>query len=167
MAHPVMLSLVPTAEFVRRVNGQLYVQVLEAVWGTPFVGPGPEEGGLPIQECPRLRDELTGFLNTRLAFNAKITVKWLTHKMLQVFGDDFANTTPGTYWQSVSGNPALAITETAGRLQYSSTQSTSVAAMAFAGYASANWRIRTTSEFRARVTLRSALVGTGGVCCCA
>ena len=56
----------------------------------------------------------------------------------QVFGDDFANTTPGTYWQSVSGNPALAITETAGRLQYSSTQSTSVAAMAFAGYASAN-----------------------------
>ena len=79
----------------------------------------------------------------------------------QVFGDDFANTTPGTYWQSVSGNPALAITETAGRLQYSSTQSTSVAAMAFAGYASANWRIRTTSEFRARVTLRSALAGTG------
>lgn len=101
-------------------------------------------------------------LKTRLAAIAS-ALAVAASSPAQVFGDDFANTTPGTYWQSVSGNPALAVTETGGRLQFSTTASDSVATTAFAGYAAANWRIRTTAEFRARVTIRSALAGVSAI----
>lgn len=101
-------------------------------------------------------------LKTRLAAIAS-ALAVAASSAAQVFGDDFANATPGTYWQSVSGNPALAVTETNGRLQFSTTASNSVATTAFAGYAATNWRIRTTAEFRARVTVRSALAGVGAI----
>jgi fibronectin type 3 domain-containing protein len=79
----------------------------------------------------------------------------------QVFGDDFGNAVPGTFWKSVSGNPAISVSESQGVLKFLATQSDAVATLAFAGYESANWRIRSSAEFRMRVTLRSALTGTG------
>lgn len=66
---------------------------------------------------------------------------------------------PGPWWLPDSGNSALSATEANNRLQFSTTPAPNLATESFAGYVGKNWRVRATSEIRARVRFRSNPTG--------
>ncbi len=74
--------------------------------------------------------------------------------------DTFNDTTPGPWWDSETANATLSIAETNNRLEFSTTPNPNLTPQSFAGYAAKNWRVRSTSEIRARVKWRSFTSGT-------
>jgi len=74
--------------------------------------------------------------------------------------DTFNDTSPGPWWQSETADATLTIAETNNRLEFSTTPNPNLTPQSFAGYAAKNWRVRSTSEIRARVKWRSFPSGT-------
>ena len=74
--------------------------------------------------------------------------------------DTFNDTSPGPWWDQETANAALTIAETNNRLEFSTQPSPNLTPQSFAGYAAKNWRVRATSEIRARVKWRSFPSGT-------
>ncbi len=74
--------------------------------------------------------------------------------------DTFNDTSPGPWWESETANATLTIAETNNRLEFSTTPNPNLTPQSFAGYAAKNWRVRATSEIRARVKWRSFTSGT-------
>ena len=79
----------------------------------------------------------------------------------QSFADAFDDGAPSAYWEPTSANPAVAINETNGRLEFSTTANASLNTKKFAGYLAKNWSVRTTSNFFMRVKVHTSASGVG------